>query len=85
MESKITAKGQMTLPKEAREQMGVKAGDRIKIFIDPSGRVVLLPVIPVTALKGIVKSPHSRPVTIKEMDEGIAKGVAARYRRATGK
>jgi len=85
MESKITAKGQMTLPKEAREHMGVKPGDRVKIFIRPNGTVVLLPVIPVKALKGIVKSPHSRPVTLEEMDEAIAEGVVARYRRATGK
>lgn len=85
MESKITAKGQMTLPKEARDHLGVKPGDRVKIFVDTPNRVVLLPVIPVTALKGIVKSPHSRPITLEEMDEAVRAGAVARYLRATGK
>ena len=85
MEAKITAKGQMTLPKEARDHLGVKPGDRVKIFVDTRNRVVLLPTTPVTALKGIVKSPHSRPVTLEEMDEAIRAGAVARYRRATGK
>ena len=85
MESKITAKGQMTLPKEARLHMGVKPGAKVKIFFEPNGKVVLLPVVPVTALKGIVKSPHSRPVTIEEMDKAVRDGVAARFRHASGK
>jgi len=85
MESKITAKGQMTLPKEAREHMGVKPGDRVKIFIQRDGHVVLLPVLPVTALKGIVKSRRRRPPTIEEMDRAVRDGAVARYRRATGK
>lgn len=85
MESKITGKGQMTLPKEARDHLGVKPGDRVKIFVDTRNRVVLLPTIPVTALKGIVKSPHSRPITLEEMDEAIRAGAVARYLRANGK
>jgi AbrB family looped-hinge helix DNA binding protein len=85
MESKITAKGQMTLPKEARLHMNVKAGDRVKIFFEPDGHVVLLPVVPVTALKGILKSRRRRPPTMEEMDDAIAEGIVARYRRATRK
>ncbi len=85
MESKITAKGQMTLPKEAREHLGVKPGGKVKIFIQPDGHVVLLPVIPVTALKGSVKSRRRRPPTMEEMDKAVRDGAVARYRRATGK
>jgi antitoxin PrlF len=85
MESKITAGGRMTLPKAAREFLGVKPGDKVKIFIDPPGRVVILPVIPVTALKGIAKSPRSRPITIEEMDEAVRVEAVARYLRATAK
>jgi len=85
MESKITAKGQMTLPKEAREHMKVKAGDKVKIFFEPDGHVVLLPVVPVTALKGILKSRRRKPPSIAEMDSAVAEGVVARYRRASAK
>jgi len=85
MEAKLTAKGQMTLPKEARDFLKVKPGSRVKIFLHPSGHIVLLPVIPVAALKGIVKSRRSRPPTLEEMDEAIADGIVARDRRTVGK
>ncbi|MGH6872063.1 MAG: AbrB/MazE/SpoVT family DNA-binding domain-containing protein [Rhizomicrobium sp.] len=85
MESKITAKGQMTLPKEAREHMGIKSGSKVKIFTQPNGKVMLLPVTPVSALKGIVTSPYSRPVSIEEMDDAIRARAVARNRRASGK
>lgn len=77
MISTLTAKGQMTLPKAAREHLRVKAGDRVKIFNLPDGTTVLLPIRPVSELRGIVKSPHRRPVTIEEMDEGIAQTIVA--------
>lgn len=77
MRATLTAKGQMTLPKEAREHLGVKAGDRVKIFALPDGTVVLLPIRPASSLRGILKSPFNRPVTIEEMDEAIADGIVA--------
>jgi len=88
MESKITAKGQMTLPKEARQYLRVGPGDSVRIFIHPDGHLALLPVIPVTALRGIAKSRLSRPVTLEEMDEAIAAGAIASAgltRRGRGK
>ena len=75
MESSITAKGQATIPKPIRDYLGLKPGDRIKFFMHPNGSVVLLPKLPVTDLRGIVK-PRRPPVTIEEMDEAIASGAA---------
>jgi AbrB family looped-hinge helix DNA binding protein len=75
MESSITAKGQATIPKPIRDYLGLKPGDRIKFFMHPNGSVVLLPKLPVTALRGIIK-PRRPPVTIEEMDEAIASGAA---------
>jgi AbrB family looped-hinge helix DNA binding protein len=85
MESAITSKGQATIPKPIREHLGLKPGDRVKFFIRSDGRVMLLPKLPVTALKGIVKSRRRRPVTIEEMDDAIAKAVVGRYRRSARK
>ena len=65
MESAITAKGQATIPKAIREYLGLKPGDRIKFFVHPNGSVVLLPRLPVKALRGIVR-PREQPVTIEE-------------------
>jgi len=85
MESKVTSKGQITLPKEARDQLNIKPGDKVRIFIDPYGQLAVLPVVPVTALRGIAKSKRRRPPTIEEMDEAIGDAIVERYRRATGK
>jgi AbrB family looped-hinge helix DNA binding protein len=73
MESAITAKGQATIPKAIREYLGLKPGDRIKFFVHPNGSVVLLPKLPASALRGIVK-PRQPPVSIEEMSEAAASG-----------
>jgi len=83
MESTVTSKGQVTIPKEARDYLGLKPGDRVKFFIQPDGRVVLLPKLPITALKGIVPKRKGRPVSLEEMDEAIAAGAVARFMRGT--
>jgi antitoxin PrlF len=84
MESAITKKGQATIPKAVREHLHLKPGDRVKFFLHPDGSVALLPKLPVTALRGMIK--HSRsPATIEEMDEaviaGANKGVSRGRRR----
>jgi antitoxin PrlF len=81
MESAITVKGQATIPKAIREHLRLKPGDRVKFFVHPDGSVVLLPKLPASALRGIVKS-RRRPVTYKEMDEAVAEGASAAVRRA---
>ena len=73
MESTITTKGQATIPKAIREYLGLKPGDRIKFFLHPNGSVVLLPKLPASALRGIVK-PRKPPVTIEEMEEATSSG-----------
>ena len=78
MESAITSKGQATIPKAVREHLHLKPGDRVKFFVHPNGTVFLLPKIPVSALRGIVKS--SRRATLEEMDRAIAAGITERYR-----
>jgi antitoxin PrlF len=75
VESAITSKGQATIPKAVRDHLQLKPGDRLKFFIHPDGSVVLLPKLPVSALRGIVKTRRRR-VSIAEMNEAIAAGAA---------
>jgi antitoxin PrlF len=75
MESAITAKGQTTIPKAIREHLRLKTGDRVKYFIHPDGTVVLLPKLPVTALRGIL-CWRERPATLEQMDEAVAAGAS---------
>lgn len=82
MESAITSKGQATIPKAIREHLHLKPGDRVRFFIHPDGYAVILPKLPVSALRGMFKW-KGRPVTIDEMTEAAASGAAARYSRAS--
>ena len=73
--STVTSKGQVTIPKEIRDQMGLKPGDRIDFVRDRSGRISLKAInTDFRSLRGIIKSPFNRPITLKEMDEAIARG-----------
>jgi antitoxin PrlF len=42
--SKITSKGQITLPVEVRSRLGVKEGDSVKFVVAEDGRTVVLPI-----------------------------------------
>jgi AbrB family looped-hinge helix DNA binding protein len=83
MQSTITSKGQATIPKEIREHLRLKPGDRVKFFIHPDGSVVMLPTLPITALRGmLIPRKRRRPATLEDMDEAIAAGAVERYRRS---
>jgi len=73
MESAITVKGQATIPKAIREHLRLRPGDRVKFFVHPDGTVVLLPKLPPSALRGIVKT-RRRAVTIAEMNRAVSEG-----------
>jgi AbrB family looped-hinge helix DNA binding protein len=82
MESAITVKGQATIPKAIRDHLRLKPGDRVKFFMHPDGSVVLLPKLPASALRGIVKSRQRRRVTIEDMTKAAAEGAAGIAPRA---
>jgi len=74
MESAISAKGQITIPRAIRKHLGLKPGDRVKFFVHPDGGVVLLPRLPASALRGMLKSKRQRPVSTDEMTEATTQG-----------
>jgi AbrB family looped-hinge helix DNA binding protein len=79
MESALTGKGQTTIPKAIREHLHLKPGDRVKFFVHPDGTVVLLPKVPASALRGILKS--RRAVSVDEMNEAVAGGLTSVRKR----
>ena len=81
MESALTTKGQATIPKRVRQHLHLEPGDRIKFFIHPDGSVVILPKIPVSALKGIVKT-RRRSASLDEFDAAIGEAATDRERPA---
>ena len=76
MNATMTSKGQITIPKKVRDRLNLKPGSRVDFVFEKSGKVILKPLDwEWESLRGIVKSPHKRPATIREMDEAIAKGI----------
>jgi antitoxin PrlF len=76
-ESKITAKGQTTLPKDVRACLGLRPGDRVR-YVILDGEVRLLKARPVAALAGLLARPGQEPVSLDAMEAAIGAGAAAR-------
>jgi len=67
----VTSKGQITIPKEIRELLGLNNGDRINFVIEDDGRVTFHPATKdIRSLKGIVPKP-GKPVTVEDMNNAI--------------
>ena len=72
----VTSKGQITIPKEVRDNT-LTAGSRVNFVFDRKGSLTLKPAkTDFRSLKGIIKSPLGRPITIEEMNEAIGRGYA---------
>ena len=72
IESRITSKGQTTMPKAVRKALSVQPGDRVRYLI-PDGEVRIVPVRPVTRLFGILR--HDGPAaTLQDMERAIVEG-----------
>jgi AbrB family looped-hinge helix DNA binding protein len=80
MEATLNRKCQATIPKAVRERLRLRPGDQLKFFLHPDG-VIILPTIPTQRLKGSVPK-LARSVSLKQIDEAIATGATARFRRA---
>ena len=75
--STLTSKGQITLPKEVREHLGLQTGDRVNFEIRDGSVVVEPETIDIRSLRGIARRP-GKPVTLQEMDAAIRKGASRR-------
>jgi antitoxin PrlF len=77
--AKLTSKGQVTIPKEIREKLRLKTGDRVLFTVDDSGAVHLRAqnrslVDRIGFMKQLVK--RTTPVSVEEMNEAIAEAAA---------
>lgn len=69
----LTSKGQITIPKDVRERLGIDAGDRIEfVEIEPSVFKIVPATMDIRDLKGIIPKPK-KPVSLQSMDEAIRK------------
>ena len=68
-ESTITAKGQTTVPRQVREQLGVGPGTRLVWHVLPDGRLLVrAKTHSVLDLAGSLKSSRKKPVSVDDMN-----------------
>ncbi len=78
----VTTKGQITIPKDVRDHLGVETGDRLDFIVQDDGTVVVKPATRhVRELGGLLRRPRHRPVSISDMDDGIAKRMRVKFGR----
>ena len=67
----MTSKGQITIPKEIRDALRLRPGDRIDFLRRQDGTVAILPMNHrLIDLAGILKAP-GRHATLEEIEETI--------------
>ena len=76
MYATLTSKGQVTLPKEIRDRLGLDAGSTLDFQLLADNTITVRAVKPdARRIRGLLKSPHAGPLSVEQMDEGIARHV----------
>ena len=81
--STLTSKGQVTIPKEVRERLGLKEGDRLVFRFDDQGNLLVRPEArsSLGRLPGLLHHlAGERPVTVEEMNEAVKRRAAERFK-----
>ena len=79
MRATITSKGQVTIPKEVRDQLKLDAETVLDFFVMPDNTIIIRAIKPdARKLRGLLKSPHARALTVEELDAGIAQHARAK-------
>jgi AbrB family looped-hinge helix DNA binding protein len=79
----ITSKGQVTIPKDVRERLGLRAGDRLNFQIDADGKLKLTTVSRrVDQVFGMLssKARAGRSLSPEEIDAGLRRAFGKRAR-----
>ncbi len=64
----LTSKGQTTIPKEIRDRLGMKPGDRMTFTLMPDSTVIMrVKSKSITALAGMLHKKGRKPVPIEQL------------------
>lgn len=76
-EATLSAKGQVTIPKEMREALNLRAGDQL-IYSVVDGEVIVTPKnIDFKDLAGFLGNPPNGPATLEEIDAAVVSAAGA--------
>ena len=72
----LTSKGQITIPIEVRQRMGLSAGDRVEFVELDGGTFAIRPAIDdVRTLKGLLRKP-ARKVSVADMNAAVRRHIS---------
>ena len=81
--SKLTSKGQTTIPLQVRERLGLRQGDAIDFVFQADGSIALRSATrDVRSLKGYLHRPGMRSISVEEMTMEVRRTAVKRYLRA---
>lgn len=82
----MTTKGQLTLPKEIRQRLGLQPGDKVEITLDRSGGALLRPRqnSGIEHLFGMLPN-KGVSLTVEEMHEATVDAVVEKHQRSLPK
>lgn len=73
----VTSKGQITLPVQVRNALGLDAGDRVEFIEVGKGEFAIVAATrSIRELNGRYYDPKRKPVSIEEMDRAIRRRAA---------
>lgn len=76
MQTTLTSKGQLTLPKAIRDQLRLQPGDKLEFFLKDDGRIeAVAKGSDMQELKGMIPPPR-RGVTLKQIEDAIVRGAS---------
>lgn len=73
----LTSKGQATIPKEVRERLGLRPGDRMELILEGDSVVLRTLTRDIRELKGMLPKP-GKAVTLAQMEQAIRARAARR-------
>ncbi len=77
----MTSKGQLTIPKQVRDELGLKTGTRFHVTVRGREVIVRPKNGKLADLAGMLgRPPGGRSLTVEEMDEAVGEAVAEDWR-----
>lgn len=87
LDATVTSKGQVTVPVEIRERLGVKPGDRLRFHLSDSGRLTVTAIHRRSIFDRLdeLKLPSlGRPVTGADIDSAVGEAMTEQEERVRG-
>ncbi|SER19753.1 looped-hinge helix DNA binding domain-containing protein, AbrB family [Nitrosomonas sp. Nm51] len=76
----LTSKGRVTIPKQIRESLNLKTGDKIEIVVTEKGEAIIRPVSrKVDDVFCMLHQADRKAVSVKAMNDAVNKHMKVRY------